>query len=327
MIISEFQMMLLKINNYNRMKLLMYIVVFCFASSVFGQKITKKPVRFLALGDSYTIGQGVSVEERWPEQFIVALNSSGITTEKRTIIAQTGWRTDNLLDAISSEKPDSNYTLVSLLIGVNNQYQGSNINVYPGEFRQLLETAVALCGGNKEGVFVLSIPDYGYTPFGQDSRARISAEIDQYNQINRDITREMGIAYHNITPISREATNKPEYLATDQLHPSGIMYAKWVEQIVNSSDFEIVITNISEYAATDKPEVYPNPASRSVNINGSTKQSRVVIYNSLGVEIWKSELRPLENTTIDVSGWSTGMYFYQISQNNQSTFTGKLVIK
>lgn len=308
------------------MKFLLIITLIGLTLNAFGQKITKTPVRFLALGDSYTIGQGVLVEERWPNQFVEALNSKGIVTEKRTIIAQTGWRTDNLLDAINSEKPDSNYTLVSLLIGVNNQYQGMNINVYPVEFRQLLERAIALCGGRKDGVFVLSIPDYGYTPFGQSSQTRISSEIDQYNQINKDITQEMGIVYYDITPISREAINKPEYLASDQLHPSGKMYAKWVDQIVNSSDFEIITTDVLNYTAIDKPEVYPNPASKSLNINASEIGNLVIIFNSQGSVIWQSELRPLEKINIDVSDWRTGMYYYQIMKNNKSIVSGKVLI-
>ncbi len=309
------------------MKFVLEIVLVCLSINVWGQKITNSPVRFLALGDSYTIGQGVTVNNRWPEQYVLALKNRGIATEKLTIIAQTGWRTDNLTNAITREKLDYNYTLVSLLIGVNNQYQGEGINKYSVEFRQLLEMAIALCGGRKQGVFVLSIPDYGYTPFGQSSQARISAEIDQYNQINRAISREMGVVYYNITPISREAINKPDYLASDQLHPSGAMYAKWIEQIVNSPDFEIVTTNVSEYKATDKSELYPNPAGRSINIRAPQKGNSILIYNSQGTIIQQSELTPGEVLNIDVLGWSNGIYYYQIRENKKAIISGKFLIK
>ena len=309
------------------MKYILLITFIGLTLNVWGQKITNTAVRFLALGDSYTIGQGVLVAERWPEQFVEALNSKGVVTEKLTIIAQTGWRTDNLLNAINSENPDSNYTLVSLLIGVNNQYQGSNINVYPVEFRQLLEKAIALCSGRKEGVFVLSIPDYGFTPFGFSNLATISTEIEQYNQINRKIAREMGIAYYNITPISREALNKPEYVAFDGLHPSGRMYAKWIELILDSSEFEIYTSNALKHGNAQNTLAYPNPASTNITISAPQKENSIVIFNSQGSVIWQADKMATEKFNIDVSGWSNGIYFYQIWGNRKAFISGKFVVE
>jgi lysophospholipase L1-like esterase len=310
------------------MRYVFLIFLAALALNVFSQKLlVKSPVRFLALGDSYTIGQSVPIADRWPNQLLESLKNKGIETEKLTIIAQTGWRTDNLLEAISREKPDSMYNLVSLLIGVNNQYQRKNIDVYPVEFRQLLETAIAQCGGRKESVFVLSIPDYGFTPFGQSSKSQISAEIDQYNQINRDITRKMGIAYYNITPISREALNKTEYVAFDGLHPSRIMYAKWIELILDSSEFEIYTSNALKHGNAQNTLVYPNPASTNITISTPQKENSIVIYNGQGSVIWQADEMATEKFNIDVSGWNNGIYYYQIWGNRKVFISGKFVVE
>lgn len=299
-----------------------------FALEVFSQQLEiKRPVRFLALGDSYTIGQGVYEPERWPNQLVEALNNKGIETEKLTIIAQTGWRTDNLLDAISINNTESNYNLVSLLIGVNNQFQGKNINVYPDEFRKLLETALALCGGRKEGVFVLSIPDYGVTPFGLFNQTIISAEIDQYNAINRDIAFEMGIPYFYITGISREVITNPQYLAPDNLHPSGDMYSKWVELILDNSVLSINTSNMFKYNSSNNTEVYPNPARNHINIIPPIEGNAIEIFNSQGATVWQSDIAPLEKININVSGWSDGVYFYHIKQKNKASLSGKFLVK
>lgn len=308
-----------------------YILFTCFiiASTItFSQKVVvKSPVRFLALGDSYTIGQSVQLEERWPYQLVNALNIRGIATDELAIIAQTGWRTDNLLDALSSENPDLNYNMVSLLIGVNNQFQGRNIDVYKEEFRELLEIAIERCGGRKEGVFVLSIPDYGYTPFGFSDQARISAEIDQYNQINRQISLEMGIAYFYITGISREAISKPEYLASDNLHPSGIMYEKWVETIINSSDFRINTSATAEIQQDLSVTIFPNPARTEITIQTPFETNSVVIYNSQGGIVWQSVERLTQNYNIDISGWNNGIYYYQVIRDNIPFYSGKFLKK
>jgi lysophospholipase L1-like esterase len=186
-------------------------------------------INFLALGDSYTIGQSVAESDRWPNQLSAELRGDDFEVTRTDIIARTGWTTGNLISAIQSQKPDSNYNLVGLLIGVNNQYQGRSLAEYESQFSQLLSTAIALAGGKKASVFVVSIPDYGFTPFGQSSQTAISAELDQFNAINLRITQAAGIRYFDITPISRRGLSDPALVANDGLHPSGKQYTAWVE--------------------------------------------------------------------------------------------------
>jgi len=182
--------------------------------------------KFLALGDSYTIGESVAESERWPNQLAAKLK-----IPQPKIIATTGWRTDNLKDAIDAASLKPEYNLVSLLIGVNNQYQGKPIEVYEREFEELLQTAIKLAKGKKKNVFVVSIPDYGFTPFGKAKQEKISAELDQYNAINKRIAAKYGVKYFNITEISRKGLEDAELVAGDGLHPSGKMYGQWVELI------------------------------------------------------------------------------------------------
>ena len=151
---------------------------------------------------------------------------------KPTIIATTGWRTDDLKRAVTAAHLKNEFGLVSLLIGVNNQYQGKPADQYAVEFEDLLKTATQLAGGKKENVFVVSIPDYGYTPFGKPKQSVISLAINEFNAINERITQENGIKYVNITDISRKGLEQPDLVAPDGLHPSGKMYALWVERIV-----------------------------------------------------------------------------------------------
>ncbi len=191
-------------------------------------------VKFLALGDSYTIGESVSAQERWPVQLAEALRRKGIDCFDPTIIATTGWRTDDLKHAIESANLKPEYTLVSLLIGVNNYYQGKSAESYAPEFEELLRTAIALADGNKAMVFVVSIPDYGYTPFGKDKQPAISKGIDAFNAINKSITEKMGVKYINITDISRRGLTEPSLVADDGLHPSGNMYTEWVSRILQN---------------------------------------------------------------------------------------------
>ena len=188
--------------------------------------------KFLALGDSYTIGESVPEEGRWPEQLAKTLRDKGERIEKPRIIAVTGWRTDQLRKAIEEAHLKNEYGLVSLLIGVNNQYQNKSIESYTLEFEELLQAAVDLGGGKRENVFVVSIPDYGFTPFGKSKQTEISKSIDQFNNVNREITLRKGIKYINITDLTREGLAKPEYVAGDGLHPSGKMYSLWVERML-----------------------------------------------------------------------------------------------
>lgn len=191
-----------------------------------------QPLRYLALGDSYTIGEDVAETQRYPFQLFERFKQSGIPANMHKIIARTGWTTADLKNGITQEKIDSDWHLVSLLIGVNNQYRGQPISRFETEFRELLELAIALADGRPERVFVISIPDYGVTPFGINSGKgpQISVEIDAYNTLKENIAKEYNVAYHYITDISRLAANDPTLLAPDKLHPSGKMYKLWVDR-------------------------------------------------------------------------------------------------
>lgn len=198
------------------------------------ESITPTDRKFLALGDSYTIGESVSEKERWPVQLAKKLREKGQSIGEPLIIATTGWRTDDLMNAVNKAHLKNEYDLVSLLIGVNNQYQGKSSEEYVIEFEDLLKTAIQLAKGKKENVFVVSIPDYGYTPFGKPKQAEISKALNRFNDINKRITEKAGIKYINITDISRQGIQQPELVADDGLHPSGKMYSLWVDRIVES---------------------------------------------------------------------------------------------
>jgi lysophospholipase L1-like esterase len=183
---------------------------------------------YLALGDSYTIGEGVPERDRWPVQLAALLRERGHDFGEPQIVARTGWTTDELSAAIDRADPRGPYDLVSLLIGVNNQYRGRSAEQYRAEFAALLQRAIGFAGGDAGRVIVLSIPDWGVTPFaaGRD-RARIAAEIDAFNAINRQETERLGARYVDITPQSRAAGSDPSFLAPDGLHYSGRTYGEW----------------------------------------------------------------------------------------------------
>lgn len=186
----------------------------------------KKSFKYLALGDSYTIGESVTEKDRWPNQL-----AEKLSIPKPRIIATTGWRTDDLKGAMDAANLLNEYDLVSLLIGVNNQYQGKPADQYEIEFEALLKRAIELAKGNSKNVFIVSIPDYGYTPFGKPKQETITPQIDQFNEINKRITAKYKIAYFDITEISRKGLDDPALVATDGLHPSGKMYTLWVDEI------------------------------------------------------------------------------------------------
>lgn len=216
--------------NFNIAVIALTIIV----SNSMCAQTSKQPKTYLALGDSYTIGESVPETERWPVQLAKALTEKGIPVASPKIIAVTGWRTDNLKNGIDIAQIKEKYDLVSLLIGVNNQYQGKPADAYAVEYETLLKTAVQLAGGEKANVFVVSIPDYGYTPFGAPNQPKISKELDEFNAINKRITETYGITYINITDISRRGLEDPELVADDTLHPSGKQYTLWVERILEN---------------------------------------------------------------------------------------------
>ncbi len=187
-------------------------------------------IRYLALGDSYTIGESVAENERWPSQLAAMFAEKNIQTEV-TIIARTGWTTDELWQGIQTDPPQGIYDLVSLLIGVNDQYRGLNVDDYREQFRSLVKKSIEYAGGDANRVIVLSIPDWGVTPFAAyRDHEQIAKDINVFNSVNREETESVGAHYVDITPISRQALNDSALVAFDGLHPSGKMYKLWVEK-------------------------------------------------------------------------------------------------
>ena len=191
---------------------------------------TPAEIRILSLGDSYTIGEAVGEHERWPVRLAAELRAQGIGVADPVLIAKTGWTTDELSLGIDAASPSGPFDVVTLLIGVNNQYRGRSAAEYREQFRALLDRAVAFARGEAGRVIVLSIPDWGVTPFavGRD-RAQIAADIDAFNAINREESLHRGSQYVDVTPVSRKADGDPSLVATDGLHPSGAMYALWAD--------------------------------------------------------------------------------------------------
>lgn len=189
------------------------------------------PKTWLALGDSYTIGQSVSPSERFPAQTIAWLRQAGIAMTEPDYIAVTGWTTQNLQYALSAAAPGP-HDVVSLLIGVNDQYQARDTTGYRQRFTNLLMQSISLARGKKDHVFVLSIPDYSVTPLAANSdTAQIRREVDWFNAINREVTAQYGCPYLDITPSTREARTNPALVASDGLHPSGLEYQKWAARL------------------------------------------------------------------------------------------------
>lgn len=188
---------------------------------------------YLALGDSYTIGESVAASLRWPVQLVNQLRERGVEIKDPKIIAKTGWTTDDLLQAMESRLNGEEYDLVSVLIGVNNQYQEKSLADYEADLRKLFEKAIARSRTGKEGVFVVSIPDYSVTPFGEANADEIAKEIDAFNAVLKKVAADYELAFYNITPISKTAAENPNLVAEDGLHPSGEMYSLWVNDILD----------------------------------------------------------------------------------------------
>ena len=199
-------------------------------------------VRYLALGDSYTIGESVSDLGDWPNQLVDSLSIRMAEThfEPAHILATTGWTTSNLSYAMDQQQIDtSTYDLVSLLIGVNNQYQNLSLEAYEVEFAALLNRSLDLAGGNTDRVFVVSIPDYGYTPFGQPSQMAISQDLMLFNSACSVLTANAGIAHYNITGISQQWPSADNWVAQDGLHPSQNQYAAWVASFAEAVEMQL----------------------------------------------------------------------------------------
>lgn len=194
-------------------------------------------LRYLALGDSYTIGEGVNYSDNFPSQLAVQTNElhgDSLYMLPPNIIARTGWTAAQLLQQAEQENLLPSYDLITLLIGVNNQYQGRPFSAFEADFEALLDFTLRMTEGDSSRLVLLSIPDYAYTPFGQNSNdpQRISTEIDKYNAYIKQRAIVLGLTFVDITDISREALDKLDLLAPDGLHPSKQMYARWVERLL-----------------------------------------------------------------------------------------------
>jgi lysophospholipase L1-like esterase len=194
--------------------------------------------RFLALGDSYTIGEAVDATDRWPVRLVSRLRESGLDVADPVIVARTGWTTDELNAAIDAAQLDAVFDLVTLLIGVNNQYRGRSAEEYRAEFRALLQRAILFGGSEPRRVLAVSIPDWGVTPFATGSGrdvARISAEIDAFNVVGHAEASRAGAKFVDVTPISRRASSDKNLIAGDGLHPSAAMYEEWAATVLPSA--------------------------------------------------------------------------------------------
>lgn len=185
---------------------------------------------YLALGDSYTIGEGVPTNENWPNLLIQQLNEDGFSFNQPKIIATTGWRTDELQEAIKNTALEDKYDLVSLLIGVNNQYQKKPIEQYKQEFEELIQTAISKCKYAHQSTFVVSIPDYGVTEFAKSKNLEnVRKELAEYNAIAKQIASKYNVSFFNITPVSISCEGDETMFVEDLLHPSGKHYQLWVD--------------------------------------------------------------------------------------------------
>jgi lysophospholipase L1-like esterase len=192
----------------------------------------KAELSYLALGDSYTIGESVPTSMNFPYQLVDSLSYKGKFFSSPVIIARTGWRTDQLMDAINSAPLKKEYDLVTLLIGVNNEFQGKSLTQYEADFRALCQKALKLTGNKKKNLYIVSIPDYGYTPYGKPKMSQISERINLFNASNKRISDSMNLNYVEITDVSRKGLEDTDLVANDGLHPSARMYGLWVKEIL-----------------------------------------------------------------------------------------------
>lgn len=296
-------------------------------ATMFGQQITiDRQVSMLALGDSYTIGESVEISKRWPHQFIDELRKLGVSAEYPDYIAATGWTSRRLIQWINNTlDEEKDYNLVSILIGVNNQYQGIDIESYEPDLRNIIDKALNIVHQDTSRVFILSIPDYAYTPFGE-GRETISVEIDEYNAIKSSVAAEYGIVYIDITPISRNGISDPSLVALDGLHPSGKQYKLWVQSIVPKLYVDLALTgNVPPSVSREELRIYPNPAGSTIHIESTEAIERIQIFNMVG----KLEKEVDVNNTsysINLSHLVPGVYSMQIygigdpSKKKQHTF-------
>ena len=191
----------------------------------------ESPYSFIALGDSYTIGEGINEDERWPNQFVDVAYENGVDFDQPMIIAETGWKTYDLLNAINQTNFTKKYDYISLLIGVNNQFNSRPIDEFEEDLNKLMDEMKRI-KKNDGSIIIISIPDWGYTPFGESSdMSDISEQINLFNSSLRKFASTNDLKYVDVTEISRRAINEPDLITNDNLHPSGIMYLEWAKKI------------------------------------------------------------------------------------------------
>jgi len=301
-----------------------YIIIFLAMSGItsIAQEVRiDQEVKMLALGDSYTIGQSVGMEGRWPHQLLDKLRFMGFTGMNPDYIATTGWTTQDLIRRMSSMPEQGlSYNLVSLLIGVNNQYQGIPIESYEPDLRQIIDLALGVLKQDTSRLLILSIPDYAYTPFGSGAE-RISREIDDYNEIKRRVADEYKLTFIDITPISREGLDNASLVASDGLHPSEKQYKLWVEAILPRLSIEgNLINDDPQQLENDLVSVYPNPAGSFVQIDSLKKISRISIINSTGSVVSNHQISTF-SVRLDLSHLEPGLYTLWINHLKSDALT------
>jgi len=301
------------------------IIMLLMPVHLFGQGLRLPPsIKMLALGDSYTIGQSVSVSNRWPVQLMDSLDRRNYITTEPRIIATTGWRTDNLISAIRGQQLQSqNFNLVSLLIGVNNQYQNRPFSLYEQEFPQLLDSAIRYAGGETNHVFIVSIPDYGYTPFGErtGNQTQISSQLDQYNAYSKQVAVDYGVQFFDITPISRFGLQQPALVPTDDLHPSGLQYSMWVSKMLAYVDSVAVsISNKTNFKP--KAHLFTTQDNQKLVYELAYKPnfpSSLTISNNSGKRLIEMEVKNHKGE-IDIQGLQAGVYFAKFNTGDVPVF-------
>lgn len=209
-----------------------FIIFLSLLSTIVKSQNLPANIHYLALGDSYTIGESVNEQGRWPNQFVDSLSKLGYVINQNDIVATTGWTTGNLLNGMENADLKPEYNLISILIGVNNFYQYRPVDEYRMELSEIIDSALVLSNQDTNAIFLVTIPDYGYTPFGQSQISTISANTNLYNAIKDSTAKEYGIPVYDITEISRDGLNDQELVATDGLHPSVKQYGLWVDKII-----------------------------------------------------------------------------------------------
>jgi lysophospholipase L1-like esterase len=308
-------------------KIQIAILVIMFSTPLIAQYISLEgKVKMLALGDSYTIGESVEIDGRWPHQFIAQVRALGSEGDDPDYIATTGWTTRRLIQGMNSMiDKEKDYNLVSILIGVNNQYQGIDIASYEPDLRTIIDRALEIVNQDANRLFILSIPDYAYTPFGGGSEL-ISVEIDKYNDIKKRIAAEYQIAFVDITPISRRGLSDVSLVAADGLHPSEVQYGQWVKEIVPKLQFKLpLLDNIPGEAGVDPVSVYPNPARSVIKIDSLREISRISIFNAAGSLVWDERVSSLP-AEIDLSHLASGIYGLWIYHTDEEAISRKTLI-